>query len=210
MCLLSAFAGTTKAQEDFTEEPDATRLDVERLPPEAIQVSRDMYAKGFFFEGHIGVNVLLSDLGEISNAGPTLSVGMGYEFTRWLALKLSFAASLHKTAAPAPPSPTVFELMGVLAELRFNINASSRFALWFGGEVGLSWSLSDVLRTYGFTGAQTVGLVAGGVMGLDWHLRNRHNSVGIAGGARIHTNFSLQDGPVGLSAYGSLYLRHVF
>ena len=31
-----------------TEEPDPTRLDVERLPPEAIPISRDLYAHGFF------------------------------------------------------------------------------------------------------------------------------------------------------------------
>lgn len=207
---MSIISVSTLAQEAQTEEPDATRLDVERLPPEAIVVSRDMYATGFFFEGHIGMRVLLSDLGEVSNVGPSLSIGLGYEFTRWLVLKVSWEASLHKTAAPAPPSPTVFELMGVLAELRIQINASARFALWFGGEIGLAWTLSDVLRTYGFQSAHSVGLTAGGLMGLDWHLRNRHNSVGVAGGARIHTNFSLQDGPIGLSAHASLYLRHVF
>ncbi|HEX6240722.1 MAG TPA: hypothetical protein VFZ61_07510, partial [Polyangiales bacterium] len=44
----------TKAGEVFVESPDPTRLDVARLPPEAIQITRDLYAHGFFVEAQLG------------------------------------------------------------------------------------------------------------------------------------------------------------
>src|SRR5690606_29549758 len=45
-----ALAQSEEEQIVTSEEPDATRLDVERLPPEAIQITRELYAHGFFLE----------------------------------------------------------------------------------------------------------------------------------------------------------------
>ena len=40
-----------------TEGADTTRLDVERLPAEAITITRELYAHGFFVEGSLGARV---------------------------------------------------------------------------------------------------------------------------------------------------------
>ena len=42
------------AQESRTEQPDVTRLDVERLPPEALEITRNMFARGLYVRGLLG------------------------------------------------------------------------------------------------------------------------------------------------------------
>ena len=205
-----AATARVEAQRAFVEEPDATRLDVERLPPEAIEVSRELHAHGFFVEAHLGARGFVGGVGDLAKAGPLVQVAFGYELTSWLWLSLATELSMHPTGAPAPPSPTVFDVLDFLAQLRFQLNASARFAIWLGGEVGLGLTTTDVLATYGIDQADSVGLLYGGSLGIDWHMRNLHHSIGIQGGARVHSNL---DGPLGdlaLAVHGALYLRYVF
>ncbi len=192
------------------EAPDPTRLDVERLPPEAIQVTRELYAHGVFVEGHIGARGFIGGVGRIAHVGPFFGLTIGYEFLPWLMVGAVVEGSLHGTNAPAPPSPTVFDVLDVLGHLRFQANFSARAALWLGGDVGIGFSTSDVLRTYGLRNADSVGLIYGGQLGFDWHMRNRHHSFGLLGGARIHSNLEGVDGELAIAVHGSVYMRYVF
>ncbi|MEM7606789.1 MAG: hypothetical protein AAF411_15645 [Myxococcota bacterium] len=206
--VLSVAAAPAFAQEQ--EEPDATRLDVERLPPEAISITRELYSHGVYVEGAVGVRSYIGGVGRLARPGPFFQLNIGYELFSWLWVGGIVEGSLHRTDAPSPPSATVFEVLNFLAQLRLQINASARVALWLSGEVGLGLTLSDVLRTYGLQDADQAGLVYGGQLGFDWHLRNRHHSIGLAGGARLHPNLDGVGGEVAIGAHGTLYLRYVF
>jgi hypothetical protein len=198
----------TLAQE--TEAPDTTRLDVERLPPEAIQVTRELYSHGVYIEGLVGARGFIGGVGRLSEVGPFFQLNVGYEFLPWLSVGGIVEGSLHRTSAPSPPSPTVFDVLGFLGQVRIQANISARAALWIAGEVGVGLTTSDVLRTYGLQDAQGVGLVYGGQLGFDWHMRNRHHSFGLVGGARVHSNLQGFDGELALGVHGTFYLRYVF
>lgn len=198
------------AQEPVVEEPDPTRLDVERLPPEAIEITRDLYSHGFYFESHIGVRGFIGGVGRLAGAGPVLRLGFGYEVTRWLLVGLAAEGSVHRTKAPSPPSATVFEVLDFLLDVRVQANVSARAALWLGGEVGLGFATSQVLRTYGLQDAEDLALLYGGQLGFDWHARNRHHSFGLVGGARIFPGFEGLDGELAIGIHGALYIRYVF
>lgn len=192
------------------EEPDPTRLDVERLPPEAIEITRDLYSHGFYLEANVGVRGFIGGVGRISRTGPFAQLNLGYELTRWLHVGVLAEGSLHRTDAPSPPSPTVFDVLDFLAQVRLQANISARAALFLSGEVGIAFSTTDVLETYGLRQADEIGLIYGGQLGFDWHMRNRHHSMGILGGARIHPGLEGFDGELAIGVHGSAYIRYVF
>lgn len=192
-------------------DPDPTRLDVERLPPEAIEVTRELYAHGVFLEAWLGARGFVGGAGDLFDPGPYLSLGLGLEVFDWLWVRLSVEGSLHQTDAPPPPGATAFEVVGTFAELRFQWAPTARFALWAGGEIGLAVALGDVLRAYGANASDTVGLAYGGTLGADWHLRNRHYSIGLLAGARLFPTFDDPNaGDPALGIHGAFYLRYVF
>jgi hypothetical protein len=195
--------------EVVSEEIDVTRLDVERLPPEAIEITRDLYSHGLFVEGFIGGRGFVGGIGNISVPGPYASIGFGLELFNFLYIKVAFEGSIHETDAPPPPSPTVFELLGALVELKLQLNVTSRVGLWLQGEFGGVLAFGDVLPTYGVQGADEVGMMYGGSAGFDWHLYNRHYSVGFMGGARLFPSLETFDGGLSLGIHGALYLRYV-
>jgi len=198
------------AGEPVAEGPDPTRLDVERLPPEAIAVTRDLYAHGFFVEGMLGGRGFAGGVGRLSDPGVFASVGFGLEITRWLWIKLSVEGSIHATDAPPPPGPTVFEVLGAIGEGRLQLDLSARVALWVGGQVGLASATGDVLQAYGIEDAADIAPVVGALAGFDWHLPNRHHSIGLAAGARFHPSLAGADGEATLGLWGAAYLRYVF
>jgi hypothetical protein len=201
---------SASGQEPVQEDPDPTRLDVERLPPEAIEITRDLYAHGFFIESQIGARGFIGGIGDLARAGFYASVGLGYELLSWLWVRVSAEASFHETDAPAPPSPTVFEVIGFVGEVRLQWNASARVALFLGGEAGLTYVTTDVLDTYGFGQSDDVGVMYGGQLGLDFHMKNRHHSLGITGGARAYPSLEGPTGEAAVGVRGSAYLRFVF
>jgi len=209
--------GEPEAEEGqpFEEGVDPTRLDVERLPPEAIEITRDLYSHGFFVEGWIGGRGFMGGVGRISDPGLLANVGFGFEIFELLWLRFAAEGSLHATNAPSPPSPGVFELLGATVELRLQINFGARFAIWLGGEggvllSGLLPSSVDVLESYGLDQAKDIGLMYGGTLGIDWHLVNRHYSMGILGGARLYPTLDGADGERAIGIHGATYLRYVF
>lgn len=193
-----------------TEAVDATRLDVERLPPEAIALDRDMYAHGFFLEASLSGRGFIGGVGRVLRGGPALSVAMGFELARWFYVYLGWDGSLHATDAPAPPARSVVEVMDAVGGFRFQINASSRAAVFLGGRAGIVWVPADVLRAYGYTDYDEVGLVAGGDLGFDWHFRTRHHSFGIKAGADVMPSLRAPQGDIAIAVHGELYLRYVF
>jgi hypothetical protein len=212
----SALAQEPAAEEAVEDDPteplsegvDPTRLDVERLPPEAIEITRDLYSHGFFFEGWIGGRGFLGGIGKLSKTGVYGSVGFGLEIFRFLWVGAAIELSLHDTAAPEPPSPTGFELLGAFAYARLQLNMTSWFAAWLGGEIGAAITFSDALPIYGVNGADEVGIFYGGTIGLDFHMKSRHTSIGLLGGARHYPGLaSLTSESIGI--HGCFYLRHV-
>lgn len=218
--LVSLLASTALAQEAdgdreqivTAEEPDATRLDVERLPPEAIEVSRDLYAHGLFVEATIGARGFLNGIGELINVGPWATIALGVEILDWLHLLLAAEGSMHNTSAPTPPAQTAFELVGGNASLRFQANFTEAFAMWIAGQFAVVVATTDVFRGYGFENASTIGISYGGELGIDWHFRSRHNSIGILGGVRHYPSLEPTFGGTtpGLGVHGSAYMRYVF
>jgi hypothetical protein len=205
---VAAQEGATPGGE--TEEVDQTRLDVERLPPEAIELDRDMYAHGFYFDASLSGRGFIGGAGRVLRGGPALSVAMGYELARWLYLYAGFDGSLHPTDAPAPPAASVVEVIGAVVGVRFQINASARAAFFLGGRFGLVWVTSDALRPYGYRDFEGTGISYGGDLGFDWHFRTRHHSFGIKTGADVMPSLRAPQGDLAIAVHGELYLRYVF
>ncbi len=193
-----------------SEGPDVTRLDVERLPVEAIEITRDLYSHGLFVEGWVGGRWFQGGVGRFSVPGLYANVGIGLEIFDFLMIRVAGEASIHRTRAPPPPSPTVFEMLGAYGELRIQLNFHSRFAMWVGGEGGIFVVTSDVLNSYGFDQSQDISLMFGGSGGFDWHLLNRHYSMGVVGGARLYPNLNSFDGETAIGIHTAAYLRYVF
>jgi hypothetical protein len=201
LCVVLAFLVSTSARAQDQEEeaalpddPDPTRLDVERLPPEAIEITRDLYAHGFFLEGRLGGRGFRGGVGRLSDEGLYATIAFGYEVFSWFLIDVAVDGSIHGTDAPAPPSPTVFEVVGVLVEARIQLNLGARLGLWVGGEAGILTSTGDVLPAYGLNDSDSIGLTYGGSVGVDWHLFNRHHSIGLMGGARLYPTLDGYDG----------------
>src|SRR5687768_5776253 len=93
-----------KVGEVHTEEVDSTRLDVARLPPEAIEVTRDLYARGFFVQAQLGAQGFLGDLGKVSKPGPRLAFDFGYEFASWVAVLIQGEVAFHDTKNREQPA----------------------------------------------------------------------------------------------------------
>ncbi len=213
IALLASVAGASSraaAQAQRTEAPDPTRLDVERLPPEAIAVRRDMFAHGFFLQSHLGGRGFAGGLGRVSLPGLLAHVGLGYELTQWFLVAAALELSLHQTSAPPPPSPGNFELLDVLAQARLQWPLSARAAPWFGLEAGIDWTPGNLLASYGFKDAGSAGLIYGGSLGFDWHLLSRHYSLGLLAGARLYPNLAGLGGERTLGIHSAAYLKYVF
>jgi len=194
-----------------TEEPDPTRLDVERLPPEAIRVTRDLYAHGFFVEAQIGGLGFVNGIGEFVDAGPWATISFGLEILDWLHVLVSAEGSMHNTSAPPPPARTAFELLGGSASLRLQANFTEAFAMWLAPQFAVLVATTDILDLYGFQEASTIGIAYGDELGVDWHFRARHHSIGLLGGVRHHPSLEgIDGGGPALGIHGSAYMRYVF
>lgn len=192
------------------EEPDPTRLDVERLPPEAIPITRELYAHGFFLEATVGGRAWVGGAGRLMSPGPFASIGFGYEFFDWLFVSAVGDMSIHETNAPAPPSTTVFELLSLLGEIKFQASPTPELGLWIAGDVGMIAASTDVLALYGFGNASSVGIQWGTDLGIDAHFHSRHYSIGLRGGIRGAPSLDDSNGEIALAAQGAAYLRYVF
>jgi hypothetical protein len=206
-CLVQASA---RAQRPATEAPDPTRLDVERLPPEAIEVKRDMFAQGMYLQSYVGGRGFAGAVGRISLPGMLARVGLGYELTQWLVVGAACELSLHNGSAPPPPGPASFQLIDALAEVRLQLPVSARATPWLAAEAGIDWVPGDFLQAYGVKHASQVGLNYGGSLGFDWHLLTRHMSLGLLAGARLYPNLSGLANEQTIGIHSAAYLKYVF
>jgi hypothetical protein len=213
LAALAAFtfvlAGSTVARAD-EEAPDATRLDVERLPAEAIAISRDMYSVGWHVRAELGGQGLLGGAGRLTQPGPLARVGLGYELTPWFAVAGLVGLGFHPTDAPAPPSATALQFYTLLAQAKLQLAVGTRAALWLAGEAGLGWASGDFLQAFGFRKAGDLGAAYGGRVGFDWHLHNAHHSLGLSVGAHLLPNLNGLDGEQALALDSAAYLKYVF
>jgi hypothetical protein len=192
------------------ESPDVTRLDVERLPVEAIAPTRDMFKVGFHLRAELGGQGFAGGVGRISSSGPAAHIAFGYEFTPWVALAAEFGLAMHETHAPPPPAATAFQVYTWLAQARFQLPVSTRVALWLSADGGVGMASGDFLQTWGYRNAGKVGLVYGGALGVDWHFMNPHHSIGLRAGAHLYPNFDAPSGEKALAIEAALYLKYVF
>lgn len=195
---------------ETAEEPDATRLDVERLPPEAIHVTRDLYAHGLTAEVVLGARGFLGGIGRIMDPGVMLSGRVSYEIFDWLWVGGLFEMSTHETNAPAPPATSVFELIGGMGEVKLQVNPTAELAMWLSGQVGVLVATTPAAAIYGIQNAATTGIAYGGEIGVDGHFHSRHTSIGLLVGARLAPNLNGPDGETAIGIYGGPYLRYVF
>lgn len=207
---LSVFlAGSVALAQDRDDSSiDLTRLDVERLPPEAIEMTRDLYASGFFAEGALGARSFVGGLGDLGHTGFFASLGFGYEFSAWFLMKASLEASWHATDAPAPPSSTAFQILGALLEARLTMPVGRFVAPFLGGEFGVGRSAGDVLSTYGISQSDKLASMFGGQLGLELHLPSRHYALGVVGGGRLFPSLQGADGAHTVGFHSAVYLHY--
>lgn len=208
LVLVFGAAGSSVAHAD--ETPDPTRLDVERLPPEAIAPSRDMYNVGFHVRAELGGVGFGGGVGRIATIGPAARIAFGYEFAPWIALSGEFGLAMHATNAPAPPAPTAFQVYTALLQLRLQLPLSVRTALWVSGDVGGGVASGDFLQAWGYRNAGDIGLVYGGSLGFDWHFLNPHHSIGLRAGSHLFPNLDARGGEKSVAIEAALYLKYVF
>jgi hypothetical protein len=199
-----------RAQQPTTETPDRTRLDVERLPPEAVVVERDMFAHGLFLQSDFGGRGFVGGVGRLSQPGLFARVGLGYELTQWFLLGAAFELSLHDTSAPPPPSPASFQLIDTVVEARLQWPLSARATPWLGVEGGIDWTPGNLLAAYGIRRAGQADLTYGGSIGFDWHLLSRHYALGLLVGARFYPNLDTAAGERSIGIHSAACLKYVF
>lgn len=208
--LLTAPLGVARAQEAYVEPKDETRLDVERLPPEAIEVSRDLYATGFYLQAVTGGRGFAGGLGRYAEPGFWANILVGYELASWLMLGAGIELSMHSLDVPAPPASITFERIEAVLAPRVQLALSSRSALWIGPEVSAGFSPGDMLRVYGYQSAHELALGYGGTLGFDWHLPSKHHSLGLLAGARFLPSITSPSGEPTISIHSAAYLKYVF
>jgi hypothetical protein len=190
------------------ERVDTTRLDVERLPPEALKPRRALFSRGWFVEAQLGGATFAGDARSASRGGPRLAIAFGYELTRWFAVLLEVEGSQHQTRNRPPPSHTSYELVLADAGARFSLPIRERHALFATALVGVAFSTRDALRGLDFRDAHKPGIAYGGELGYDFHLPSRHHSLGVLTGARQLPGLA-RDGFT-LAIHAAAYLRYVF
>jgi hypothetical protein len=190
------------------EPVDSTRLDVDRLPPEALEPSRALYSRGLFLEAQLGGATFVGDARDVSRGGPRFAIALGYELARWFALLVELEGSMHQTSNRPPPSHTSFELLMGTVGARFSLPIDARSALFASALFGLAFTTRDVLRGLDFRDSHNPGIAYGGELGYDFHLPARHHSLGVLAGARQLPQVAQRD--FTLAIHATAYLRYVF
>jgi hypothetical protein len=207
-CLL--VAQPTQAREPTTEPLDTTRLDVERLPPEAIKPDRALYHQGLHVRAELGGQGFVGGVGRIAGPGPVAHVAVGYELSQWLLLALDVGLSMHGSSAPPPPAATAFQTYTGLAQMRFGLPLGARALIWLSADAGVGKVSGDFLQAWGFDRAGKLGLVYGGALGFDWHLPNPHHSIGLKAGGHAYPNLVASNGETSTAVEATAYLKYVF
>lgn len=207
-CLLSA--QRAQAREPTPEPLDTTRLDVERLPPEAIKPDRALYHRGLHVRAELGGQGFVGGVGRIASMGPVAHLALGYELTQWFLLALDFGLGMHGSSAPPPPAATTFQTYTGLAQARFGLPLHARALIWLSGDAGVGKVSGDFLQAWGFERAGKLGFVYGGALGFDWHFLNPHHAIGLKAGGHVYPNLVASNGETSTAVEATAYLKYVF
>jgi hypothetical protein len=198
------------AREPVLEPVDTTRVDVERLPPEAIAPNRDLYHLGWHMRAELGGQGFVGGVGRLSAPGLVAHLALGYDLTTWFCLAAELGLAMHATAAPPPPAATSFQTYSGLLQARFGIPLGERALIWLSADGGAGLASGDFLQAFGFDRAGKIGLVYGGALGFDWHFANPHHSIGLKAGGHMYPNLVASNGETSTAVEATAYLKYVF
>lgn len=194
-----------------TPEPlDQTRLDVERLPAEALTPDRALYHRGLHVRAELGGQGFVGGVGRLSAPGPVAHLALGYDLSDWFLLALDFGLGMHPSAGPPPPAATSFQTYTGLLQARFAVPLGARALIWLSADGGVGTVSGDYLQAWGFARAGRLGLVYGGALGFDWHFLNPHHSIGLKAAGHLYPNLVASNGETSTAVEATAYLKYVF
>jgi hypothetical protein len=198
---ISAFLAEKPATADVSKPPDAP----EAPPPPPRR-------HGLTVESSIGAQQPLGALSHVSRTSPWFHAAFGWEVTHWFMVLAQVDLSLTSTSlANPPPDPRGYAVWGLGGAGRFGFEPFRNIGLYAQGEVGISDATTDVLATYGYKNADSVGLYFGGLAGLEWYQVSPHYALGLQGGARVYPNLARSiGGDTAISLLGAAALRYTF
>lgn len=194
-----------------TPEPlDTTRLDVERLPAEAIAPDRALYHKGLHVRAELGGQGFVGGVGRLAAPGPVAHIALGYDLSEWFLVAVDFGLGMHASSAPPPPAASSFQMYTGLLQARFGLPLGARALIWLSADGGLGKVSGDFLQAWGFDRAGRLGLVYGGALGFDWHFLNPHHSIGLKAAGHLYPNLVASNGETSTAVEATAYLKYVF
>ena len=198
---ISAFLAEKPASADVTKTPESP----EAPPPPPRK-------HGVVLESSLGAQQPLGALSHVSRTSPWFHLGVGWEPTHWLMVlgqgDLSFAST---SLANPPPDPRGYALWAIGGAARFGVQPFQSVGMYAQGEIGISSVSTDVLSTYGYKDADSIGAYFGGMVGVEWYQVSPHYTLAVQGGARDYPNLARSignDTPVAL--LGAATLRYTF
>jgi hypothetical protein len=198
------------AREPTLEPLDKTRMDVERLPAEAIEPDRKLYHEGLHVRAELGGQGFVGGVGRVASLGPVAHLAVGYEFSQWLLVAADFGLGMHGSSAPPPPAATTFQTYTALLQMRFGVPLGARALIWLSADGGAGKVSGDFLQAWGFDRAGKIGFVYGGALGFDWHFLNPHHSIGLKAGGHLYPNLVASNGETSTAVEATAYLKYVF
>jgi hypothetical protein len=144
---------------------------------------------GFVVETTVGA---MGQVGAMQHVSPTLPwfrAAFGWEPAKWVMLLAQGDIAFGNTSyASPPPDPRGFALYGFSAAARFGFSPADRIGLFAQGEFGIARVSNDVLATYGFTDANSIGPYFGGLVGFEWYQVSPHVALVVHAGVRSYGN----------------------
>ena len=218
-----AFAGVARAEEPapgpdqqqieswLESEPATADLSATSAPEAPPPPPRK---HGFVVESSFG---FMGNLGAMRHVTPTMPwfrAAFGWEPTKWLMLLAQGDIATGSTGlASAPPEPRGFALWGLSGAVRFGVQPARFVGLSLQGEIGAARVTEDVLRTYGFTDANSVGPYFGALLGVEWYQVSPHLALVAQGGVRSYAQIfdrPLLTGGPAVAWIGAAALKYTF
>jgi hypothetical protein len=198
---ISAYLAQKPATADVSKTPESP----EAPPPPPRK-------HGVVLESSIGAQQQLGTLSHVSRIAPWFHVGVGWEPTHWFMVLGQGDLSISSTSlANPPPDPRGYALWAVGGAARFGMQPFQSVGFYAQGEVGISSASTDVLSTYGYKDADSIGLYFGGMVGVDWYQVSPHYALSLQGGVRDYPNLARSIGSdTAVALLGAAALRYTF
>jgi hypothetical protein len=123
----------------------------------------------------------------VSPTLPWFRAAFGWEPAKWVMILAQGDVAFGNTSlANPPPDPRTFTLYGFSGALRFGFAPSPAIGLFAQGELGVTSVSNNVLSTYGFRDANSLGPYFGGFLGFEWYQISPHMALVVHAGARSY------------------------